>query len=268
MFTLTALLAVATGQRVWTLCKGPQFRPPTALEQANEVEAANSMCCTPEMTFPQLCCADFPNILASMTACGVVELAAAQQTAPGGGAILMQDDAVQPAEPIITVCTSASPVRAAAGGGAAIAPVECVKREFTIPEVTGVAPVAPMVLTSGNATQLPGSTPAPLPGEVVLDERIKFLMESGLPASAIPICKEEVTACPNGMPPASASPEYLAAREGGVVPSPAAPATTGAGMAGTGMSFLRKDRRGYKRKFGGALMTSGSFTMMASTSGM
>merc|ERR1719421_1739978 len=112
----------------------------------------------------------------------------------------MQDDANSTSAPIITVCTSGSPVGQAAAGGAGL-----------------------------------------LPGQAVLDERIAYLMEQQLPASAIPVCREAVAACPSGAPPASAGPEYLAARRAAM---PAA--------------LLQAERR-----FAGGLMTSGSFTMMA-----
>merc|ERR1719421_2509648 len=115
----------------------------------------------------------------------------------------MQDDANSTSAPIITVCTSGSPVGQAAAGGAGV-----------------------------------------LPGQAVLDERIAYLMEQQLPASAIPVCREAVAACPSGAPPASAGPEYLAARQ--------------QAMASTGTALLRKAQavKVPRRKFTGALMTS------------
>merc|ERR1719359_1816619 len=103
-----------------------------------------------------------------MTRCGVVELAAAQHT-NAAGQVLLQDDAAQPAAPIVTVCTSASPVGQVAGASASTVPVECIKREFRVTEITGEEAGVPA-------------------GEAVLDERIQYLMAQQLPASAIPVC--------------------------------------------------------------------------------
>lgn len=262
MRTFTALVSLCTAGRVWTICKGPQFRPPTPAEEANEVQSGNTMCCTPEIEFEHLCCLDYTNIVGYMSRCGVMELAAAQHS-DSAGAVLMQDDAKQPAQEIITVCTSESPVGtiSAQAGGSAILPTGCVKREFRITEVTG---------------QEPGLAP----GQVVLDERIQYLMEQQVPAGAIPICVETVTSCPNGVPVASAGQEYLDARAAAM---PAAllahRVNQSAGLPppgdskpvdqAPGIALLKKARQDSNfARFQGALMTSGSFTMMAANGGI
>jgi len=250
MRTFTALLSLCTAGRVWTICKGPQFRPPTPAEEANEVKSGNDMCCTPEIQFEQLCCLDYKNIVGYMSRCGVMELAAAQHT-DSTGAVLMQDDATQPAQEIITVCTSESPVGliSAQAGGAAILPTSCMKREFRITEVTG---------------EEPGLSP----GQVVLDERIKYLMEQQVPAGAIPICVETVTSCENGAPVASAGQEYLDARAAAMpaaLVARRANQSTGLAHGGKpgnqGVALLRKAKQD-NGGFFSALQTSGSFTMM------
>jgi len=252
MKTFTALVSLCTAARVWTICKGKQFRPPTPAEEANEVQSANDICCTPEIEFEHLCCLDYTNIVGYMSRCGVMELAAAQHS-DAAGAVLMQDDAKQPAEEIITVCTSESPVGTISeqAGGSAILPTNCVKREFRISEVTG---------------QEPGLAP----GQVVLDQRIAYLMEQQVPAGAIPICVETVTSCPGGVPVASAGQEYLDARRA-AMEAAAGPAvlvarraneSTPVGKPVDQIAFLKKAGN----VFGGALLTSGSFTMMASNS--
>jgi len=281
ILTLTALACVAHGQRVWYLCSGDQFRAPTPEEEANEVQSANGMTCTPEYTFQQLCCLDYPNIMTQMTRTGVMELAAAQHSDPQGH-VLMQDDATQANLKILTLCGAGSPVGTVAqgAGGSAILPAECVKRMFTVPEIT---------------TELNGVKP----GTLVLNERIQYLMDQQLPPSAIPICTEEVSMCPatvgmpNGYPPASAGPEYLAKRQqgmqGGSSPSqpqpqqpqvmqpqgmqpqqpqqqlgmslskvPGPTAEVGS-IESPRMALLRR----HDNDFGGSLMTSGSFTMVS-----
>lgn len=255
MKTFTALVSLCAAGRVWTICKGKQFRPPTPAEEANEVQSANEICCTPEIEFEHLCCLDYTNIVGYMSRCGVMELAAAQHS-DAAGAVLMQDDAKQPAEEIITVCTSESPVGTISeqAGGSAILPTNCVKREFRISEVTG---------------QEPGLAP----GQVVLDQRIAYLMEQQVPAGAIPICVETVTSCPSGIPVASAGQEYLDARRMAMeAAAPAAlvahrvnqsAAADGKPVDQAGIALLKKARKAAS-VFGGALLTSGSFTMMAS----
>ena len=39
MKTFTALVSLCAAGRVWTICKGKQFRPPTPAEEANEVQS-------------------------------------------------------------------------------------------------------------------------------------------------------------------------------------------------------------------------------------
>ena len=73
------------------------------------------------------------------------------------------------------------------------------------------------------------------PGEAVLRSRINFLHAQGIPKDSIPTCAKEVAECPNGASPAIVSEDWLA------------------------LSLLEQSS-----SFGGAFMTSGSFTMISS----
>jgi hypothetical protein len=99
------------------------------------------------------------------------------------------------------VCTKDNAVGAvaAAGGGPAVLPVECIPREFTPGEISGTAPDA---ATGASLT----------PGQVILDERIEFLQKQGVP---VPTCTDEFSSkggvCPAGTPKAGAAPNSAGA---------------------------------------------------------
>merc|ERR1719378_1801185 len=94
--------------------------------------------------------------------------------------------------------------------GAAMAlPVQCIPREFTPGEIMGTQPD----LKTGQVLA---------PGQVILDERIDFLIQQGIPAPDIPTCVNTFqTAAPGGqgvcpagsprpgMPPNSAGQDAL-----------------------------------------------------------
>lgn len=64
--------------RTWFLCEGKQFTSPTEQQQLAGVKSSNSMRCTAEMSFEQLCCFDFPNVEKLLTKSGAVTLDLAQ----------------------------------------------------------------------------------------------------------------------------------------------------------------------------------------------
>jgi hypothetical protein len=177
------------------------------------VRTANQVCCTEEFDFECLCCLDFSVPLQKcapgssgfcLSRCGVMDLDAANQ--PPGSPLAMEDDAQIPipamnysasaAAQIVTVCTKDSAVGAvaAAGGGAAQLPLECIPREFTPGEIQGTQP--------DLATGVPLT-----PGQVILDERIAYLQKQGVP---VPTCTNEFAnkggTCPHGTPKAGSPP--------------------------------------------------------------
>ena len=64
--------------RTWFLCEGKQFTSPTPDQQLAGTKSSNSMKCTAEMTFEQLCCFDFTNVENLLTRAGAVTLDLAQ----------------------------------------------------------------------------------------------------------------------------------------------------------------------------------------------
>ena len=134
------------------------------------------------------------------------------------------------AKKVIKVCTSASngmALMAQAKSDAASMPVECIKADFT-------------------EAQLRGESDGLQPGEIVLRERLLFFASQQIPISSIPTCGEAVKTCPGGKKPTIVQPAWLATKKGEAA------------------LFLQDKMDTDMTNFGGALMTSGSFTMMAS----
>lgn len=221
--------------RVWTLCEGKQFTAPTDEQKLSGVKSSNAMKCTKEMSFEQLCCFDYANVETQLTSEGGMTLDLAQvastpgnATGTGNTTISFLDDVASAGKNAkqITLCSMKSPTPS--GEESAVETnVDCVAHEFSVDEIKSAA------------TKTPESG-----GNPVLNARIDFLQQQGLPLSAIPLCTETVGAtCPcNSKPPSSAGQEFLGER-----------------MKDTNVTMMLQ-----KKKFGGALMTSGSFTMMAS----
>merc|ERR1712060_24949 len=112
-----------------------------------------------------------------------------------------------------------------------------------------------------------GVAPDPRIGNPVLNARIEFLKSQGLPVSSIPLCHEAVpTMCPcTGKPAASAGQQYIEARTNEKKQAAGMPCTTSlleVEDAGTGRT-KHQGKEEHESSFSGALMTSGSFTMMA-----
>jgi hypothetical protein len=204
-------------KRVWYACMGQEFRAPTTDELTSGVTVANEMCCTEEIDFECLCCQDFAamNTLQKcapgqtgfcLSRCGAVDLDAANE--PPGSPLSMEDDATMPAPPgpyaaaaqapsIVMICTKETGVGAMAaqqsGSTPVQLPMQCIPREFTVGEIQGTQPDL--------------KTGAPLaPGQVILDERIDFLVAQGIPAADVPTCTKTFASKPggNGMCPADA----------------------------------------------------------------
>ncbi|CAD7939325.1 unnamed protein product, partial [Amoebophrya sp. A120] len=173
--------------RVWSLCEGHQFEPPTEEQKLAGVKASNNMKCTREMSFEQLCCMDFANFEKHLSVKGGMTLDLAQVMTPEkkGDALLMnqmsattsasgkdstqhralafQNDALSLGRdaPQVTVCAMSSPTPAPTPGEEAPTAVErtvdCVAHEFTVQEIV-------------NA----GVSPDPAAGNPVLNARIEL----------------------------------------------------------------------------------------------
>jgi len=172
--------------RVWYACVGKEFEQPTSDELALGVEVASTMCCTEEVSFECLCCMDFAQPL-EFKRCGVASLNGAQKPKGSPGAMEV-DGGVTDKEDAVIICTEERAVgRVATQHGAKVLPMDCINREFSMAELRGNSSVPP--------------------GQAIFDERIDFLLQQGLPASAIPTCSETVGGiCPSGTPKAGDQP--------------------------------------------------------------
>lgn len=220
--------------RTWSVCEGPQFAPPTNSMLASGVESSNSMRCTPEMNFEALCCLDYANFESYLTRAGPMTLQLAQVASNtpgvggmggmalnqwgglGNGLMFFEDDALEQKlgknAQIVTLCTAAAPAPASllgTGVSAATQTIECFTKEFTVQEIKDAA-----------------ATTAAMGGNPLLNERVEYFKNSGLPLSSVPLCKETVGTCAcNGKGPASASQTYIDERAAllnpGTAPAPA-----------------------------------------------
>lgn len=211
---------VAGPKRVWYACMGKEFQAPTDDELAAGIVVGNQICCTQEVSFDCLCCMDFSAPL-QYNRCGIMDLNAANQ--PAGSPLSMEDDAAVPYHPqmgqsmqapgkVVTICTKDQAVGAIAGSesaGPVSLPVECIPRSFTPAELKGLSPD-------------PMGQPL-TPGQIVLDERIKFLDQQGMPKEDIPTCVKHYATmggvCPAltpkaGLPPNSAGAAALSGQYG------------------------------------------------------
>jgi len=201
-------------KRVWYACTGQEFRAPTAAETTSGVTVANQVCCTAEFDFECLCCLDFSVPLQRcapgqegsfcLSRCGAMDLDAANE--PPGSPLSMEDDAQVPiphhagygaaaqAPPgqVVVVCSKETAVGALAaqqsGNTPVQLPLECIPREFTPGEIQGTQPD----LETGVGIA---------PGQAILDERIDFLIQNGIPAADVPTCTKTYEA-KGGMCPA------------------------------------------------------------------
>ena len=96
-----------------------------------------------------------------------------------------------------------------------------------------------------TAEQLKGESDGLQPGEIVLRERLLYFASQQIPMTSVPKCEKEVTSCSDGKKPTSVQSAWLEKAEVQPVQSAGLLVQVAAG------------------NFHGALMTSGSFTMMA-----
>jgi len=243
-------------QRVWFLCKGPPPQPRTEEMIAAEIEVEDEMMCTAEMTFEGLCCAPWST-----------GLDYSQQVSLGLKAEQEQTSLGDATESVIKLCTESAAGEILTNGEHGRMPVQCFEEQFTQADLTG------------NSTL--GA------GEIVLRARISFFLQQGISVDAIPLCANEVSMCEDGSAPAVVQDDWIQALKW--VPSQHEPELTPPQKA-----MLQEQRAAshkpassmqpyWPRAAGlrqeatvthtqhstvlGALMTSGSFTMMAAAGG-
>jgi len=145
---------------------------------------------------------------------------------------------------VIHVCTFGESPRALMGEagllGGGMMPVGCFETHFTEDKLTG------------------GDEELSLkPGELVLRERILWFMRQGIAVEDVPTCNKIVQSCPNGKPPLTVADDFLAEA-----------AKKSFLQNGVDTTLLEgEDQEEHALGWGGALMTSGSFTMMAPAGG-
>lgn len=248
--TCQAFNQAPTKGRTWSLCEGQQFKSPTKEQKLGGMKASNVMKCTPEMTFEQLCCFDYAQMNAHLTKVGPMMLDIVQA---GEGAAetnatafveqsgtnfvdVMQNDAAKLGKNAkqVTICTNAKPNPPMADGETAVEMgIDCIAHEFTVQEIM-----------ASNAAP-------PETGNIVLNARIMYLVDQGIPLSSVPVCAETVQTCPcTGQPPSSAAKEFLDQREALLK------GTSAADSDGAMGAFLQQ------KGFFSGLQTSGSFVMM------
>jgi len=256
-----------THERVWFACKTHPPEAQTRDAQEAGLKPMEMMQCTRQMKATELCCANWENMSWPLSLGNTPD---SPEVDDNGVAHLQVDRSQE----IVKVCTqkeSASELMEEAhmsGGG--MIPGECFTTDFTEDEVTGKDPTMPL-----------------RPGELILQERILWFLRQGLAVEDVPTCAKIVASCPNGEPPLTVSSEFLE-EAGQVLLEDKAEKVAendfteegsrveklrqleiSAGDRGakkTKKSHRRIGRRGANADTGGgSLMTSGSFTMMAST---
>lgn len=219
-------------KRVWLACRGPQFGTRSADEAESHIDRVNVMQCTTELTFEQLCCAPFETGL-NFHRPVMMDLKDGQdKPAMNQSEALLQAGS----ETGIIICTqeaAAAKIAQAKGASAAKADMLCMPQEFSAAEIAGA---------TGTGLK---------PGEVVLNARIDFLIQQGIPGSAIPTCVGSGVTCPSGKPPASAGKDAL----------------DSLGLAQMAGSARGRKARGTSRGGRASLSTTGSFTLSAGTGG-
>jgi len=223
-------------QRTWFVCAMNKSQPRSQDQKDAGIEIADVVRCTPQMNFGQeLCCARYKDN--DFSRVGSIVFPTEQD-----GPIdvdLVQDGGED--RVVYRVCSQAVNGDALATHGVAKMPVACTSAEISPEELRGNAEL--------------------MPGEIVLRERLLYFNAQQIPMIAVPRCDEAKfvpEACADGEPKTVVNAAWLK-REMGVaqasIGSADAPVT---GLAQAGVRALAD------RTFGGALMTSGSFTMMAS----
>ena len=159
---------------------------------------------------------------------------------------MVDDEEGADAKDRVLICTHENAVgKLVKSKGPVSLPTECIERQFSLAELYG---------TEGDSkTKL-----SLLPGQVIFDERIQFLIRQGIPASGIPKCNEAVDGtCPTGTPKAGQEPNSAGDQMLKVLDK-----------VRKKKSFLQQGNMENDATFsgwGGSLATSGSFELSASS---
>jgi len=227
--------------QVWQLCRGQVAQAPSQQAKAAGMKSVNMMRCTKQMSFKELCCAPWMTALKyEFTA--ALELDSDQDSHKS--AALMQEESNRTR---IKVLTQAVPgMELAPPGSGAVIPTECIQKDFTEDELKGN--------TSYKGHKW-------MPGEIVLAARALYFMNKEIPRDAIPSCKTQFAWCDDAQ---TVKPAVIAAAGEKLIDDWQKAQEKPESLVEQRESSVAVD--GGNSVFAGALLTSGSFTMMASTS--
>jgi len=212
-------------QRTWFVCQTNKTQPRSQDEKDAGIEIADVVRCTPQMNFGvELCCSRYEEN--DFNRSGSIVLPT-EQDGPVDVDLLQNGGKDQV---VYRVCSQAVNGEALATGGVAKMPIECTKTEITPDQLKGNADLKP--------------------GEIVLRERLRYFKAQQIPLTAVPRCDEAKFVpeeCNDGKPKTVVNPAWLEQMASGSGDAQVA------GLAQVG-----------EQRFGAAaLLTSGSFTMMA-----
>jgi len=244
--------ASAVKGRVWMVCKGAVQAAQT--EEIAGFEPAREMHCTAQMPFRELCCAPWSSMTFPDSVTSPVF------NAPKADVSLL---AISPPKEILKICTtqtSQTDMMKAAGVTVGTVTGECINKTFTMDILLGKGDGA-----TADEQNLK-------PGEIVLRERILWFLEQGIPAENVPTCAKEVSACAGGQTVLTVEESWIKQAAGSLAAAKATQSLI------QGQSFAPASDADSKTQnlkilarslsFAGALMTSGSFTMMAAQGGI
>jgi len=211
-------------QRTWFVCQTNKTQPRSQDEKDAGIEIADLVRCTPQMNFGvELCCSRYEED--DFRRVGSIVFPTEQD-----GPIdvdLLQNGGKD--KVVYRVCSQAVNGEALATHGVATMPIECTKTEITPDQLKGNADLKP--------------------GEIVLRERLLYFKAQQIPLTAVPRCDEAKfvpEACDDGKPKTVVNPAWLEQMASG---------SGDAGVAGLAQVGGQRSAA--------ALLTSGSFTMMA-----
>jgi hypothetical protein len=213
------------------VCKQKAPQPPTEEEQAADMETLEPANCTDEMPFESLCCSRWKD--KDFNHRGFMMLSSSKYNDTGG----KSGSASHQGGQVIKVCTQAVNGMALMGKAhhdVGKMPVQCTNADIT-------------------AEQLRGESDGLQPGEIILRTRLLYFADQQIPMGSVPTCQKEVASCPDGQKPTIVQPAWL---------ENAKAKKQRQGRAASG-GLLVQVAAG--NMFAGALLTSGSYTMMAST---
>jgi hypothetical protein len=212
-------------QRVWMLCKELPSEASLADEIAAHMAPVDIATCSAEASYQDICCTRWSN--ASFINTGFLQLPPTNSTTN---------------QEVLKLCTQDSNgtgILLQSGSAGASLPVDCITQDITWEQLLG------------NSTLEPG--------EIVLRHRLLWFAISGIPIQDVPRCDQTVSSCPDGKPPVNVNPAWLqeqtALQQASLIQLD--------GQVGKHAGVKVTVSAG--NMFHGALLTSGSFTMRASS---